>query len=128
MDTIKKIQETQTIRDKESFAYYSGQIAYYLLSQSKAEKPMHSLMEPFINAGSFSALAIRIEELFNSYKHALSFNYGKFNTVFSAMWAFLYDHIAEPFTRELKILFYAGYFNSEDNIFYKPGKKEEQPK
>jgi CRISPR-associated protein Csh1 len=128
MDTIKKIQENQTIRDKESFAYYSGQIAYYLLSQSKSENRTHSLMEPFINAGSFSALAIRIEELFNSYKHALSFNSRKFNTVFSAMWAFLYDHIAEPFTRELKILFYAGYFNNEENIFYQPGKKEEQPK
>jgi len=128
MDTIKKIQESQTIGSKESFAYYSGQIVYYLLSQSKSESRTHSLVEPFINATSFSALGIRIEELFNSYKHALSFNYGRFNTIFSSMWAFLYDHKEEPFTKDLKILFYAGYFNSEDNIFYKPGRKEEQPK
>jgi CRISPR-associated protein Csh1 len=128
MDTIKKIQESQTIGSKESFAYYSGQIVYYLLSQSRSEIRTHSLVEPFINASSFSALGIRIEELFNSYKHALAFNYGKFNTFFSAMWAFLYDQKEEPFTKDLKILFYAGYFNSEENIFYKPGKKEEQPK
>jgi CRISPR-associated protein Csh1 len=125
MDTIKKIQESQTIRDKESFAYYAGQIAYYLLSQSKSESKTHALVEPFINATGFSALGIRLEELFNNYKHALAFNYGKFNSVFTAWWAFLYDHKEEPFSKELKILFYAGYFNSEGNIFYQPGKKEE---
>ena len=128
MDKITMIQESQMIDSKESFAYYSGQIVYYLLSQSKSESRTHSLVEPFINATSFSALGIRIEELFNSYKHALAFNYGKFNTIFSAMWAFLYDHKEEPFTKDLKILFYAGYFNSEDNIFYQRGSKEEQPK
>jgi len=125
MDTIKQIQELQTVRDKESFAYYAGQIAYYLLNQSRSESKTHALVEPFINANSFSALGIRLEELFNCYKHGLAFNYGKFNAVFSALWAFLYDHKDEPFTKELKILFYAGYFNSETNIFYQSGKKEE---
>ncbi len=122
MDTIKKIQESQTINDEASFAYYAGQITYYLLSQSKSDSRTHSLVEPFINVANFAALGIRIEELFNNYKHSISFDYKKFNTIFSALWAFLFDHKEEPFTKELKTLFYAGYFNSVDNIFYKSDK------
>lgn len=128
METVGRIKKEGKIKDKESFAYYAGQIAYYLLNQSKSSEKTHAMIEPFINMQNFALLAERIEGLFKAYKHAIPLYAGKFNEVFSEMWGFLYDNKEEKFTKDLKTLFYAGYFNSNENIFYMPnlrGKKSE---
>lgn len=123
MKTVERIKKEEKIKDKESFAYYTGQIAYYLLNQSKSSEKTHAMVEPFINMNNFGLLAERIEGLFKSYKHAIPLNVKIFNEMFSEMWGFLYDNREEKFTKDLKTLFYAGYFNSNENVFY--AKKEE---
>ncbi len=118
METIKAIKDKKRIEDLESFAFYAGQISYYLLSQSKAEQKKHSLIEPFVNVVNFRILGKQIENLFNTYKHSIDFGSHRFNAMMSGFWAFLYDHNDEEFTNDLKILFYAGYFDRENNIFF----------
>ena len=53
MKTVERIKKEEKIRDKESFAYYAGQIAYYLLNQSKSSEKTHAMIEPFINMNNF---------------------------------------------------------------------------
>ncbi|MCR4313180.1 MAG: hypothetical protein NUV58_02960 [Candidatus Roizmanbacteria bacterium] len=126
METVERIKKEEKIKNKESFAYYAGQIAYYLLNQSKSSEKTHAMIEPFINMNNFGLLAERIKELFNSYKHAIPLNAKRFNEMFSEMWGFLYDNKEEKFTKDLKTLFYAGYFNSNENIFYASSKEGEK--
>ncbi|MBE7547788.1 MAG: hypothetical protein H3C64_06800 [Candidatus Kuenenia stuttgartiensis] len=126
METVERIKREGKITDKESFAYYAGQIAYYLLNQSKSSEKTHTMIEPFINMQNFALLAERIESLFKAYKHAIPLNVKKFNETFSEMWGFLYDNKEEKFTRDLKTLFYAGYFNSNENIFYAKSKEDKK--
>jgi hypothetical protein len=64
-----------------------------------------------------------LEETFNAYKHELSLNWDKLNQKFSEIWGFLYDNQNQEFNRDLKILFYAGYFDK--NIFFQTTKNKE---
>ena len=122
MQTVERIKKSSKVTDLESLSYYLGQIAYYLLNQSKKENKSHAMIEPFINVANFGILGIKLEEIFNAYKHELAFNWEKLNTKFSQIWSFLYDNQDKEFNRDLKILFYAGYFDK--NIFFESTKNE----
>ena len=125
MGTVQTIKEEVVIRDMESFAFYAGQIVYYLLSLSEKKEKRHSLVEPFINIPNLKLFSLKINELFNAYKHAVYFNHRRFNELFSSLWAFLYDNSDKKFNNELRILFYAGYFDN-NNILYTNQDKEDQ--
>ncbi len=116
METVEKIKEIKDIVDINSFAYYAGQIVFFLLSKSGKSDKKHSMAEPFINLRKLSMLALKLEELFNAYKHNINLHDGKFNVMFSKIWSYLVDHKNDDFKDELKMMFYAGYFDS--NIFY----------
>jgi CRISPR-associated protein Csh1 len=123
METINRIKKSRKINDKESFSYYAGQITYYLLSQSKSDNKTHGLVEPFLNITNFRMLGEKIEELFKNYKHAIPLNFPMFNKKISELWSFIYDNREGKFSKDLKILFYAGYFDSKENIFYQKSKE-----
>jgi hypothetical protein len=86
------------------------------------------MVEPFINLNNFSAIGLRLEELFNAYKHKLRLSSRNMNNKFSEIWAYIYDTKHEKFTKDLKILFYAGYFDTNSNIFFEKSEKNNNEK
>jgi len=124
METIEEIKKTKEIKDKESFAYYSGQIVYYLLTRSEKTNKTHAMVEPFINVATLGTFAIKLIELFNMYKHSINLSYNKFNNIMASICGFLCANQNEKFTIELKMFFYAGYF--DDNIFFEKNENIEE--
>lgn len=101
------------ISSDENFAYLAGQIVYYILSQSKSSGRTHSLIEPFINLKDWDIFKQRIIEIFEKYKHSISFDYREFNKCLSSV--LQYSPKEREFSK-LKVYFIAGYLDS--NIFY----------
>lgn len=119
MGKIEDIKQSRDITTPDSFFYYAGQVVYYLLKQSEANKKSHALVEPFINVANIAVLITRIMEMFEKYKHALSLNNAKFSTfetLMHGLFAFAHDNKDIPCNKDAKIVFYAGYFG--DNIMY----------
>lgn len=116
MTKLETIKQSNQINDSESFAYHTGRIVYYLLSQSKKDEKNHSLVEPFINIASLKVLAMKLDDVFNAYKHEINIDNDQFNNLFSQIWEFIYENKDYEFTRELKILFYAGYFDTYNKL------------
>ncbi|MGM0641729.1 MAG: hypothetical protein ACQESN_09945 [Thermotogota bacterium] len=123
LNTVERIKSEKQIKDMESLSYFIGQAVYFLLTKSEKAEKTHAMVEPFINLNNFSAIGLRLEELFNAYKHKLRLISENVNNRFSEIWAFLYDNKQEKFTKDLKILFYAGYFNTSSNIFFEKSEK-----
>ena len=124
METVERIKKEKKVSDKESFAYYAGQAVYFLLSLSEKSNRTHAMVEPFINIRNLNMFRMRLEELFKAYKHKINLRNRNFNPVFSEIWSFLADNSNKQFSDDMKTLFYAGYFNSNENIFYE--KKEDK--
>ena len=118
MGSVEEVKSKDSIESIEDLSFYLGQAVYYLLSKSRTENKTHALVEPFINITSFKILAKKFEDLFNAYKHALPFAWQNQNSWFSKIWEKLIEHKENPFTDELKMYFYAGYFDPE-NVFFK---------
>jgi len=122
---MKKLDEIKTstkINSPESFAYYAGQIVYFLLMMSEKKDKKHSMVEPFVNIPNFGAFGLKLDELFNAYSHAIRIDHRKFNDIFSRLWEFLYENKDKKFTKDLKMLFYSGYFDDK-NIFFEKSNK-----
>ena len=71
------------IETDEQYYYLAGQVAYYLLSRSKAEKLMQDVTEPFTRANTAKKLKNEIEFLYEKYKYDIYLNYPKFNNIMS---------------------------------------------
>ena len=126
---MKKLDEIKTstkVDSPESFAYYAGQIVYFILTKSEKKDKKHSMVEPFINIPNLGIFGLKLDELFNAYSHAININHRKFNDVFSQIWAFLYENKDKKFTKDLKMLFYSGYFDDKNIFFEKSNKSEEK--
>lgn len=117
MDTVERIKQEKKIKDDPSFAFFTGQIVNVMLRQSKSENKTHAMVEPFINVKNLKVLYKRVEDLFNAYKHS-KYLYGKkFNYAFSSFWQYLLDNLDKDFTEEMKIAFYAGYFDNNSLVY-----------
>jgi len=67
----------------EEFYFMAGQLAHYLISQSKAQKITGEIYEPFLRAKNGSQLKKRLEEVYKLYKHEIITGYRRFNQAFS---------------------------------------------
>ena len=128
MDTVNSIKQTDEINDIKSFAFYLGQVVYYLLKQSEKEDKMHSMVEPFIDLPTINRIAVKLQSTFKAYSHKISLTHPNFNKIFKQIWAFIVDHKDVMFSNDLKYLFYAGYFDSDSNIIYKQKEKKNESK
>jgi CRISPR-associated protein Csh1 len=128
LNTVERIKSEKRITDLESLSFYIGQAVYFLLTKSEKTDKTHAMVEPFINLNNFSAIGLRLEELFNAYKHKLRLSSRNMNNKFSEIWAYIYDTKHEKFTKDLKILFYAGYFDTNSNIFFEKSEKNNNEK
>ncbi len=104
------------IRDSEEWAYWVGQLAYYLAYQSKSQNKNYALIEPFINRSTTKLIKKTLNEFFEKFKHAINMQNKKFSVVSSKV----SDYLIQKSFIDLKIYFYTGVF--DDNIFLK--KKE----
>ena len=127
MDNVSRIEERigslERIENSCEFYYLLGQIVYYLMSQSEASEKTHALVEPFINVSSTSTLLRRVIDVFEKYKHKISFNNKRFNDYFGKALKYFMENQKLKFSNEDKIYFYAGYFS--ENIFYQKRETED---
>lgn len=68
-----------TCENEEEFLFLAGQLAYYLLNNSGAEKKHYGMAEPILKARNIGQLKKRMEDLFETYSHAIHMNYLRFN-------------------------------------------------
>lgn len=102
----------------DEFYFMAGQLAYYLMKQSKAEKKTGEIYEPFLRAKNGQHLKRRLEDAYMLYKHEISSNYRKFNHAFSMVMGYVPEQGNEGSSRELLL---AGLF--ADNLLFEKSVK-----
>jgi CRISPR-associated protein Csh1 len=110
LEKMKKVanEEEAHFETTEEFAFGSGQVIYFLLSQSKASERTHALLEPFIQKVKAEQLQSSIAQTINMYKHEISFGHGRFERLSSEVLAFETDDNLKNYQR----LLLAGYFST----------------
>lgn len=101
----------------EEFYFTAGQLSYYLLSQSEADKKNFGIFEPILNAKDSSQLKKRLQEIFAVYKHAVLISNMKFKNAMSMVMGY---ETEAKIKDEMKDMLLAGLL--ANNIFY--AKKE----
>ena len=81
----KIVNEGRKIETDEQYYYLAGQVAYYLLSRSKADKLTQDLTEPFVKVNTTKKLKSEIKFLYEKYKYDIYLNYPKFNNIMSQL-------------------------------------------
>src|SRR3989344_294855 len=104
--------EKINIEDDGEWAYWMGQISYFLVYQSKQDKKKFNLLEPFINKSNPEQLKRTLIELFERYKHEIDLSNMKFREIAQRVLSF--QTKSDSFSN-LKQAFYVGVF--DDNIF-----------
>ena len=96
----------------EAYAFGAGQLIYFLLSKSEAGEPTHALLEPFLQKTNHANFNDAITALLSKYKHAISFDFKRFNTLAAEV----LDYTPEKKLQDLRPFLLAGYFCP--NILY----------
>ncbi len=106
------IERKGQITTDEQYYFLAGQVIYYLLNQSKAEKLTQDVTEPFLKANTIKKLKDEIEFLYQKYNYNIYLKHPKFNNILSQIL------LQEPETKikENKKIILAGLL--ADNLFY----------
>ena len=104
--------------NEDEFYFLAGQLAYYLLSQSKSSSKTHGMAEPFLRVKNSDQLKKQLGFVYDKYKHAISLNSVKFNNAMAAVKGFE----VESQSKVNEDLFLAGFMAK--NIFYTKKKEE----
>lgn len=84
MDRCSKIvNENGKIKNDDEYYFLIGQIAYYLINKSKANKLTQDVAEPFVKANNYKTLIKELKYLYDRYGYALYFRSPKFNNIYS---------------------------------------------
>jgi len=105
--------------ETEEFFYLCGQVARYLINQSKQGDKTGSLLEPFLKIKDPQRLKEIIKTTYFKYKHAINLHFLKFNNAMSLIMAFDKEENLSVSSNMDSFLIGA----LSDNIFYM--KKEE---
>ena len=81
----KIVKEEGEIMTDEQYYFLAGQVTYYLLNQSKAEKLTQDVTEPFIKANTVKKLKSELEFLYQKYSYDIYLKFPKFNNIFSQL-------------------------------------------
>ena len=105
--------ENGKIETDQQYYYLIGQVAFYLLNQSKASKLTQDITEPFIKAANLKKLKDELKFLYEKYNYEIYLNNPRFNNILSQLL------INEPETtvKENKDIILAGLLGK--NLFYK---------
>ena len=102
------------------FCFLLGQVSYYLISHSKAEKLTQNVFEPIINASKLDVVKKELNILRRKYAHEIGLNNKRFNKAFNEILAYETDKKL----KENEIILLIGLL--ADNLFYeKKGENED---
>ena len=106
------VEGKDKIETDEQYYFLAGQAAYYLLSQSKADKLTQDVTEPFVKANTIKKLKDELKFLYEKYSYNIYLNHTKFNNILSQLL------LAEPEEkiRDNKEILLAGILSN--NLFY----------
>ena len=122
---ILKNEDGPNIDSDKKFAYYLGQIVYYLISQSetKDDKKM-GLLTPMLSCQTPQTLKnIVVEKYLDKYGYKLRTYHDFRHKILSATLDYLDSKLNVPFSK-IKIPFYIGFF--DENIFYRSTKNNKE--
>lgn len=111
------VQSNRKIEDDDVYFFLCGQVAYYLISKSKANKLNQDVLDPILQCNSIKKLKNSLMFLHKKYGHDINMNFVSFNNIFSQL--LLKD---ETKTGEYKTMILAGALSP--NLFYQSNKKE----
>lgn len=109
-------KDTDYFNSEEEYYFAVGQVTYYLLSLSKANKKPHSLANPVFNAKSDAQLKEILKRLFIKYNHE-----EKMGRRFSHLYAMVSGYVPE-YKKINDDLIIAGYLHS--NLIYEKSTEE----
>lgn len=114
------VLEGNNIETDEDYYFLMGQVAYYLLSRSKASKLTQDVTEPFIKAANITVLKKELRDLYEKYNYDIYLKDKRFNNVFSQIL------VQEPESevRKNKNIILAGMLSN--NLFYNGGIKDDE--
>lgn len=106
------IEKKGKIETDKQYYFLTGQVAYYLLNHSKAEKLTQDVTEPFVKANTVKKLKEELKFLYEKYSYDIYLKHSKFNNIFSQLL------LAEPEekVRDNKEVLLAGLL--ANNLFY----------
>ena len=113
----KIVKEEGKIETDEQYYFLAGQVAYYLLNQSKAEKLTQDVTEPFVKANTVKKLKLELEFLYQKYSYDIYLKFPKFNNILSQ----LLLQEPEGKIKDNKDILLAGLLSS--NLFYEKQEK-----
>lgn len=114
-------EELAVCANDEEFYFMAGQLVYYLISQSRAQKITGEMYEPFLRAKNGHQLKKRLEEVYMLYKHEIFSGYRRFNQAFSLVLGYVPETDNQGSARELLL---SGIF-AYNLLFEKTAKGEE---
>lgn len=100
------------IKNEDEYYFFVGQVAYFLLSKSRAGKLTQDITEPFIKANNLKTLKKELKFLYDKYNYDIRFRDKRFNNIYSQIL------LIEPETtvKENKDIILAGLLS--ENMFY----------
>lgn len=107
-------EETDTFTSDEEYYFAVGQLASYLLSQSKSKNKPHSLVNPFINTKSNDVIKKRLKSIY------LKYNYNIYGKKIKNIYAMIVSYLPSGKVNQDMIL--AGYLHN--NLIYESNKEE----
>lgn len=108
MRIIRDSKSNGHLKSDDEFAFAVGQVAYFLLSLSKAGNKTHALLEPFLQKTNIQELKKTLGNTFRAYNHEISFYKGRFDKLFSEVM----DYELDGNLKELLPYLLAGYFSN----------------
>lgn len=102
-----------TCSSNEEFAFLAGQLAFYLLDQSKANRKNLGMMEPILRAKNTAQLKRRLEDLLDTYGHEITLGNIRFKNGFSMVMGYGANMKLEGTNRDMLL---AGLMAK--NLFY----------
>ncbi len=116
IDKIKELIQSKDVHvaegNNELFAFCTGQLIHYLVSQNQSSKKSHSLLLPYLQKNDFDNLKVKIKDDLKKYSYAINFSNKKFNKLTSEIMGF----VPSKNLREMEMFVLAGYF--APNILY----------
>lgn len=122
---MKVFIDDKKLEEDDEYYFLVGQLAYFLLSKSKASKLTQDITDPFIKANNIDILNKELKFLYDKYNYDLSFRDKRFNNIYSQIL------LCKPETsvKENKDIILAGMLS--ENMFYiktKGGNENEENK
>lgn len=81
--------ELAVCENDEEFYFMTGQLIYYLVNQSRAQKLTGDKYEPFLRAKNGKQLKQRLQEVYMLYKHEILIKHARFNQAFSLVMGYM---------------------------------------